>query len=114
MLNFIKKLAALVLLLAMPLQDVAASSLSVLQCPPIAAGAASIANSDDGAAPERGDDATQNFLEHFFCHQLHSAIPVIPATTAMPDLPVFESSISILQSLLFPDQPQRPPFPAGA
>jgi len=112
-LDFSRKLAVLVLLLVMPLQSVAAS-LSVLQCPAAEAGATRSSNTDDGAGQERDGDGVKTFFEHFFCHQLSSGIPVSPAAAAAPDIPVFDSSIFILPSLFFPEQPQRPPFSASA
>ena len=112
--NFIRKLAAAALLLMIPLQGLAAASLSVMQCPPAVAGAAHASNSDDGAGQERDGDAVTTFFEHFFCHQLSSAIPVVPPVAATPDLPGFEPSISLPSSLFFPEQPQRPPFSASA
>jgi hypothetical protein len=96
-----------------PLQGLATASLSVVQCPPAAAGAAHSTSSDDGAGQERDGDAVKNLFSHFFCHQLFSGIPVIPPVAATPDLPVFEPSISHLSSLFFPEQPQRPPFGAS-
>jgi len=88
-----------------------ASSLSVLQCPPAVADSF---NSSDGVTQERDDDTVEHFLEHFFCHQLSLGIPASPAAAAASDFPVFETSISILPSLFFPEQPQRPPFSANA
>ncbi|OGA43952.1 MAG: hypothetical protein A3G25_08440 [Betaproteobacteria bacterium RIFCSPLOWO2_12_FULL_63_13] len=110
MLHFIRKLAAAALLMMIPLQGLAAASLSVMQCPLAAAGAAQSSNSDDGAGQERDGDGVKTFFEHFFCHQLSSAIPVVPPVAATPHLPVFEPSLSLPASLFFPEQPQRPPF----
>ena len=101
MMSLVGKFVLLFALLVMPLQGVAAS-LSALFCPPAVAAATDSPDGDDGAV--------NNVSEHFFCHQLHSAIPVVPAPAAIPDLPVFEPSISLLSSLFFPEQPQRPPF----
>jgi len=112
--NLIRKLTALALLLVIPLQGVAAASLSVLQCPPVDAGAAFSDKSDEGAAQERDGGTVNHSSEHFFCHQLSSGIPVIPARGVTPDFPVFVSSIALLPSLFFPEQPQRPPFSASA
>ncbi len=114
MLDSIRKLSALVLLLVIPLQGAAAASLSVLQCPPVEAGAAYFSYSDDDSAQESDGDAVKHSPDHFFCHQLSSGIPIIPAETTMADLPVFVPSISRLSSLFLPEQPQRPPFPASA
>ncbi len=111
--NFVRKLAALVLLLLIPLQGVAAS-LSVLQCPPAEAGAIHSASGGDGAAQERDDEGSKNIHEHFFCYQPLSGMPVIAAAAAIPDSPVFESSISLPSSLFSPEQPQRPPFTVRA
>ena len=114
MLTFIRKLAALALLVLVPLQGVAAAALSVMQCPPAVAGTPHSSNNDDGTAQEDNDDTVKNFSEHLFCHQVFSGIPVIPAAGVTPDLPVFVSSISLLSSLFFPEQPQRPPFSVSA
>ena len=106
MLDLIRKLAALVLLLVIPLQGVATSSLAILQCPPVDAGVAYSSDSND--------DFDNKPHDHVFCHQPVSGMPVIRAAGITPDLPVFESSISRLSSLFFPEQPQRPPFSASA
>lgn len=114
MFDSVRKLSALVLLLVIPLQGAAAASLSVLQCPPVEAGAAYSSYSNDDPAQERDGDAVKHSPDHFFCHQLSSGIPIIPAMTRTIDLPVLLSSISPLSSLFLPEQPQRPPFSAGA
>lgn len=106
---WVKKLMLAVVLAVMPLQGIAAS-LSVLQCPPAPAAATDAPDSDDGGVPERDGNAVKYFSEHFFCHQLHSGIPVAPAKAAIPDLPAFEPSISLLSSLFIPKQPQPPPL----
>ena len=105
MLDLIRKLAALVLLLVIPLQGVATSSLAILQCPPVEAGTA--------YSPDSNDDSGIKPHDHIFCHQPVSGMPVIQAAGMTPDLPVFESSISLLSSLFLPEQPQRPPFIAS-
>jgi len=106
-----RKLSAIVLLLVVSLQGVGTAH-SVQQCPPAEAGAAHSSNSDDGLAQERGNDTVNNFSEHLFCHQLSSAIPVMPATTATLKSPDFQPSNPIVSSQFFPEQPQRPPFAA--
>ena len=106
-----RKLSAIVLLLVVSLQGVGTAH-SVQQCPPAEAGAAHSSNSDDGLAQERGNDTVNNFSEHLFCHQLSSAIPVMPATTATLKSPDFQPSIPVISSQFFPEQPQRPPFAA--
>jgi len=111
--DLVRKLAALVLLLLIPLQGVAAS-LIVLRCPPAEAGAIHSPSGGDGAAQERDGEGSKNIHEHFFCHQPLSGMAVIAAAAAIPDSPVFESSISLLPSLFFPEQPQRPPFAVRA
>ena len=106
-----RKLSAIVLLLVVSLQGVGTAH-SVQQCPPAEAGAAHSSNSDDALAQERGNDTVNNFSEHLFCHQLSSAIPVMPATTATLKSPDFQPSIPVISSQFFPEQPQRPPFAA--
>ncbi len=108
----IRKIAALVLLLFIPLQGAAAASLSVLQCSPAAAGVAYAPNSDDGAAQGEGDSDGKAIHDPFFCHPSVSAIPVIPKTSPAPEVPVFVPSVSLLSSLFVPEQPHRPPFVA--
>ena len=109
--DFVRKLSALVLLLLIPLQGIAASTQSILQCPPVEAGVTYSPDRDDGAAQERDDESGKNIVHgHSFCHQPLSGIPVIPAAATTPDFPVLESSVSLLPSLFFPEQPQRPPF----
>ena len=111
--DLVRKLAALVLLLLIPLQGVAAS-LIVLQCPPAEAGAIHSPSGGDGAAQERDGEGSKNIHEHFFCHQPVLGIPVIPPVAATPDLALFEPSIALPSSLFSPEQPQRPPFTARA
>jgi hypothetical protein len=111
-LDFVRKLAAFILLLLIPLQGAATPMLSVLQCSPAAAGAAYSPNSDDEAAQKQGDVDGKAIHDPFFCHQSVSGIPVIPRLSAMSDLPVFVPSVSLLSSLFVPEQPQRPPFTA--
>jgi hypothetical protein len=106
MLDLVRKFAALVLLLVIPLQGVATSSLAILQCPPVEAGMTYSSDSDD--------DSGNKSHDHVFCHQPVSGMPVIRVAGMTPDLPVFESSISLLSSLFLPEQPQRPPFSASA
>ena len=112
--KLIRKLAALALLLVIPLQGAATASLSVLQCPPADAGVAYSLYGDDGAAQERDGGAAKHSPDHFFCHQLSLGIPIIPAMTTTVNMPVFIFSISLLSSLFLPEQPQRPPFSANA
>lgn len=109
----IRKLSALALLLVIPLQSIAAASLSVLQCPPVEAGAADSSYSDGDTAQEGDGNTVKHSPDHFSCHQPSSGIPIIPAQATTVELPVFVATISFLSSLFLPEQPQRPPFSAG-
>jgi hypothetical protein len=109
-LDIVRKLVALVLLSVIPLQGAAAASLSVLQCSPATADAVNSPDSDDGAAREPGDIGDNAIHDPFFCHQSVSGIPVILRANAVPDLPVFVPSVSLLSTLFIPEQPHRPPF----
>ena len=112
MLNFKRTVSVIALLLVVLLQGVG-GALAAVQCPAAEAGAAHSSNSDDGLAQERGDDPVNYFSEHFFCHQLSSAMPVMPAAIATLKSPDFQPSSPIIPSQFFPEQPQRPPFAAG-
>ena len=114
MLNFARKLPVLVLLLLIPLQAVATSLQSILQCPPAVAAAVDSPVSGGGTAHERSGDGDKVFHEHSFCHQPFPGIPVTPTPAAMPDSPAFEFSVFPLSSLFSPEQPQRPPFSVSA
>jgi hypothetical protein len=111
-LNFKRIISVIALLLVVLLQGVG-GALAAVQCPAAEAGAAHSSNSGDGLAQERGDDTVDNFSEHLFCHQLSSAMPVMPAAIATLKSPEFRPSVPIVSSQFFPEQPQRPPFAAG-
>ena len=108
--RFARKVAALILLLVIPLQGMAASSLMVAQCASAVTGAMHVPGGEEGALRDVGGDASDGLHGHAYCNQSFSGIPVTPAATAPADLPVFEPSVSSLASLFSPEQPQRPPF----
>lgn len=106
---FIGKLAVMTLLLLLPLQGLAATW-SELQCASVGAGA----DRDPGAsytpAQEQHGGAANAITEHAPCGLLFSALPATPTAAARADLPVFESTLSLLATLFFPEQPHRPPL----
>jgi hypothetical protein len=105
----VRKLAAFLLLLVIPVQVAATSMLSV-QCAPAVAGAAVSTHATDGATNGQDDPDGKEIHHPFLCHQSVSAIPVIVRTGAAPDSSVFVPSVSLLSSLFIPEQPHRPPF----
>lgn len=46
---------------------------------------------------------------HLNCHHVFSGMPTVMTLSEAPDLPAFESSISLLITLFVPEQPRRPP-----
>lgn len=114
-----KQLAVLVLLLV-PLQAIAAS-LSAFTCHTGEAHHAaadahvhdtlqtSHAHDDDGASHQHEGDASGDRSGHLNCHHVFSGMPTVMTLSEAPDLPAFESSISLLITLFVPEQPRRPP-----
>jgi hypothetical protein len=111
----------LLLLLSVPLQGMA-SAMHALACMEHgeATGAAAEhghaahdqhAGHDHGTAHQHpGDtDGTAEHASHQCCHHFSSAAAPSFGRAADIDLPVFQSSLSLLETLFFPEQPQRPP-----
>jgi hypothetical protein len=75
---------------------------------------ASYEDHHDHSAPHDhgGDGGTQgnDHGGHLGCHHFFSAVPLTeqPAPSAA-DLPVFQTSLSLLATLFIPELPQRPP-----
>jgi hypothetical protein len=122
-----KKFAALMLLLVLPLQGMAAvlMPLACFSTPehaaqriadPAAHHGADIANTHQHDAHagtdhhQSSDDggSGKNYNSHLCCN-LFSAMPASVVTVAASDLPVLTSSISLPLALFVPEQPQRPP-----
>jgi hypothetical protein len=65
-----------------------------------------------GGAPQSGHSGGGTASDHGAdgcCHHFTSAAaPLFPRESSV-DLPVFQSSITLLKTLFFPEQPQRPP-----
>jgi len=111
----------MVLLLVVPLQGVAAA-VRALACTPHS-GEAAASLHDDHAMHDRhashdhgpphghsGDsDSTADHPAYQCCHQFSTATAPSFGSAADGDLPVFQSSLSLLETLFFPEQPQRPP-----
>ena len=115
-----RRFLLILLLLAVPLQGVA-SAVHALACTPqnehAGAGVAdthdahhSQAGHEHGAPhPHSGDAGDGDHASHQCCHHSSSAAAPAFGTAADTDLPVFLSSLSLLVTLFFPEQPQRPP-----
>jgi hypothetical protein len=56
-----------------------------------------------------GSDGGGDHSSHQCCHHLSSATTSSPRSGADIDLPVFQPALSLLETLFFPEQPQRPP-----
>lgn len=114
-----KKILVMALLLVMPLQGFAAS-LSHLLCSSSSAIEKTVSShhhggdSNEGTPHEHNDSGSSNdnnsHAGHLSCHQLSSALPSVAVTVSASNLPVFVPTISVLPSLFFPEQPQRPPL----
>ena len=104
-----KKFAVIVLLL-LPLQGLAAT-LSVFSCVSGDAHQTTThTHGHDGGSPHEHDGETdQDHSGHITCHHFFSAMPAAMALTVPPELPAFESSISLFYTLFVPELPQRPP-----
>ena len=110
----------MLLLALVPLQGLASVVHGLLCAPGIEHAAASSAHdpdahhhagSDQGAPHDHSDfgGGSPDHASHQCCHHFSSAAaPAAPGTGAA-DHPVFQSSISLLETLFFPEQPQRPP-----
>lgn len=117
----LQRLLLMVLLMVLPLQGMA-SAIHALACTP-ESGHASMAAADHSHAGEHGHAAhdrgaphqhpagtgDSDHASHQCCHHFSSAAVPSLANPAHADLPVFISSISLLETLFFPEQPQRPP-----
>jgi hypothetical protein len=104
-----RKRIAVVVLLLLPLQGWAAT-LSAFTC--FSADAHQTAGSphhDTGSPHEHDGDTGNDHSGHLSCHHFFSGMPAAVSEPESPDLPAFESSISLLFTLFVPEQPQRPP-----
>lgn len=109
MLRILRKFAASILLLAIPLQGAAAAA-STLKCLPIEASAAY--SHDSGTGEQERGGAIEEYSGHSNCHQLFPGIPVFPGETAAVDASGIEPSTPLPPGLIFPEPPQRPPLGA--
>jgi hypothetical protein len=108
--NWRKKFAVIVLLL-LPLQGLAATSSAFTCFSADAHHAVGVdAHSHDGHfSHDRDDDTRKEHSGHLGCHHFFSAMPAAMAVTVPSELPAFQSSISLLFTLFVPERPQRPP-----
>lgn len=108
-----RKLALLLVFLALPLQG-AAATIHALSCLSDSDGqhAAQAHGHDHGShgSPHDhdGDTGTSNFA-HYCCNLVASGLLVVPAAAVQAEPPALESPISLLATLFIPEQPQRPP-----
>jgi hypothetical protein len=123
----LRRFFLLMLLMAVPLQGTA-SAIHALACAP-GAGHASAATADHGHSAERSEPGTHDHASHDHgaphqhpadsgenehaghqcCHHFSSAAAPTTRHAGDIDLPVYLSSLTLLETLFFPEQPQRPP-----
>lgn len=117
----LRRFLLMVLLMVLPMQGMAAA-IHALACTP-ESGHASTAAADHSHAADQGhaahdhgaphqhpaDTGDSDPASHQCCHHFSSAAAASLDNPAHVDLPVFVSSISLLETLFFPEQPQRPP-----
>jgi hypothetical protein len=104
-----RKRIAVIVLLLLPLQGWAAT-LSAFTC--FSADAHQTVDAhhhDTGPTHEHDGDTGNDHSAQSGCHHFFSGMPAAMTATESPDLPAFESSISLLFTLFVPEQPQRPP-----
>jgi hypothetical protein len=106
-----RKLAVLLLFVALPLQG-AAAVLGTLSC--FSADEYQTAHphanaQQDGSSDHEDGNTISDSSQHHGCHFFSSSLPASVVKTAPADLPAFESSISLLATLFIPERPQRPP-----
>ena len=114
----IRKLALAALLLVMPLQGMAAV-VGPLMCSSdghhsvqAAAGDHEHGGSDHGSGHSHTGDSsggTSDGAGHLGCHHAFFGVPVSFGQAARSDLPVFQTTLSLLATLHIPELPQRPP-----
>jgi hypothetical protein len=111
--NWRKKLALIVLLL-LPLQSVAAS-FTALTCYSDHAQQSQTHDHgtshshDASTSHQHGDESGNDHSGHMNCHHVFSGMPMTVMLSAPSELPAFESSISLFLTLFVPERPQRPP-----
>lgn len=111
-----KKLALLLVFLALPLQGVAAT-IHALTCLSDGNGqhAAQAQGHDHGShgspgsSHEHDGDTGKSGFAHYCCNLVASGLLVAPTTAVQTEPPTFESPVSVLATLFVPEQPQRPP-----
>ena len=115
-----RRLVLMLLLVLVPLQGTA-SVVHALVCVPGEHAGTPSAHVHDGHGHGSHDHGTGHgqpndfgggsaeHASHQCCHHFSSAAAPPAANTGDSDVPVFQSSISLLETLFFPEQPQRPP-----
>jgi hypothetical protein len=117
MLSRLRRCVLMTLLLVLALQGTAAA-LHALTCAPQADHVAAApadeharAGHDHGSAHKHSDDSnggTSDHSSHQCCHHF-SAAPPSTDSTVQADLPVLQSSVTLLELSFILEQPQRPP-----
>lgn len=108
-----RKLAVLLLFLALPLQGVATTvyALSCLSGGDDRHAAHSQAHGHDYGSPHDHDgDTGTNDSANFCCNVVSSGMATVPTSNTQATAPIFESAIPSLSKLFIPEQPQRPPL----
>ena len=111
--NWWRKLAVLLLFLALPLQGMGAT-IHALSC--LSGGAeqhAAQAHGHDhgshGSSHGHDDDAGKSDAAHFCCNLVASGMLVVPTGAIQAEPPTFESPMLLPATLFVPEQPVRPP-----
>jgi hypothetical protein len=110
-----RKLALLLVFLALPLQG-AAATIHALSC--LSEGgdqhaAHSQTHGHDHESPasphHHEDDAGTGNFAHYCCNLVASGLLGVPAAAVQAEPPALESPIPLLATLFIPEQPRRPP-----
>ncbi len=109
-----RKCAALVLLVVMPLQGIAASlteSLCSSASSPMQIQAPGDHNHDShaGVPHEHDGSETSTYSGHLCCHHFFAAIPVVAPDAGATERPAFDPQHRYSVRLHFPEQPQPVP-----
>ena len=113
----IRKLALLALLLVLPLQGMAAV-IGPLMCLNGGEHHSTQTASHDhehdaghqkAGAQDSSDKSGGDLTGHLECHHVFSGVPVSFESAPRCDLPIYQTTLSLLATLHIPELPQRPP-----
>lgn len=112
-----RKLAALLLMLILPLQGLAAS-LSPMLCHAAKNDSAATSVADHGeahnhhgtdTAPAQESSGTSDYAGHLCCHLVFSTVPAMAVNAALPESSVYSSPDPDSPPLFVPERLRRPP-----